>query len=162
MLHLLRKTVLVSRSRPKLLLRLPSLPTIRLKSSLDQSQELPVVLKPDELEEKVTLGSGPGGQAVNKTANAVFLKHLPTGLWVKCHQTRSLENNRKIARKLLLAKLDNFVNGENSLENQQKAIDKVNLERKKEKVRLKYEKKRLEKLQAENKSPDDPPPSPEP
>ena len=162
MLHLLRQTVLVSRSRPKLLLRLPSLPTIRLKSSLDQSQELPVVLKPDELEEKVTLGSGPGGQAVNKTANAVFLKHLPTGLWVKCHQTRSLENNRKIARKLLLAKLDNFVNGENSLENQQKAIDKVNLERKKEKVRLKYEKKRLEKLQAENKSPDDPPPSPEP
>ena len=154
--------MLVSRSRPKLLLRLPSLPTIRLKSSLDQSQELPVVLKPDELEEKVTLGSGPGGQAVNKTANAVFLKHLPTGLWVKCHQTRSLENNRKIARKLLLAKLDNFVNGENSLENQQKAIDKVNLERKKEKVRLKYEKKRLEKLQAENKSPDDPPPSPEP
>ena len=134
---------------------------MRLKSTLDRSQ-IPVVLKPEDLEEKVTLGSGPGGQAVNKTANAVFLKHLPTGLWVKCHQTRSLENNRKIARKLLLAKLDNFVNGENSLENQQKAIDKVNLERKKEKVRLKYEKKRLEKLQAENKSPDDPLPSPEP
>ena len=162
MLHLLRQTVLVSRSRPKLLLRLPSLPTIRLKSSLDQSQELPVVLKPDELEEKVTLGSGPGGQAVNKTANAVFLKHLPTGLWVKCHQTRSLENNRKIARKLLLVKLDNFVNGENSAENRQKAIDKVNLERNKEKVRLKYEKKRLEKLQAANKSPDDPTCPPEP
>ena len=133
---------------------------IRLKSSLDRSQ-VPVVLKPEDLEEKVTLGSGPGGQSVNKTANAVFLKHLPTGLWVKCHQTRSLENNRKIARKLLLVKLDNFVNGENSAENQQKAIDKVNLERKKEKVRLKYEKKRLEKLQAENKSPDDPPSPPE-
>ena len=114
------------------------------------------MLKPEELEEKVTLGSGPGGQAVNKTANAVFLKHLPTGLWVKCHQTRSLENNRKIARKLLLVKLDNFVNGENSAENRQKAIDKVNLERKKEKVRLKYEKKRQEKLQAEHKPPDDP------
>ena len=60
-----------------------------------------------------------------------------------------------------LVKLDNFVNGENSLENQQKAIDKVNLERKKEKVRQKYEKKRLEKLQAENKSSDDPSPDPQ-
>ena len=158
MLHLLRETVLVTRSRPTTLLTLPN---IRLKSSLDPSQERPVVLKPEDLEEKVTLGSGPGGQAVNKTANAVFLKHLPTGLWVKCHQTRSLENNRKIARKLLLVKLDNFVNGENSLENQQKAIDKVNLERKKEKVRQKYEKKRLEKLQAENKSSDDPSPDPQ-
>ena len=127
---------------------------IRLKASLDRSQ-VPVVLKPEDLEEKVTLGSGPGGQAVNKTANAVFLKHLPSGLWVKCHQTRSLENNRKIARKLLLVKLDNFVNGENSAENRQKAIDKVNLERNKEKVRLKYEKKKMEKLQTENKSPVD-------
>ena len=154
MFHLLRETVIVNCcSRPTL----PILATIniRLKSDLDQSQ-VAVVLKPEELEEKVTLGSGPGGQAVNKTANAVFLKHLPTGLWVKCHQTRSLENNRKIARKLLLVKLDNFVNGENSAENRQKAIDKVNHERNKEKVRLKYEKKRLEKLQAENKSPADP------
>ena len=158
MFHLLRQTVLVSHSRPTLLT------AIRLKSSLDQSQsQMPVVLKPEDLEEKVTLGSGPGGQSVNKTANAVFLKHLPTGLWVKCHQTRSLENNRKIARKLLLAKLDNFVNGENSAENRQKAIDKVNLERKKEKVRLKYEKKRLEKLEAQNKSStDDPSCPPEP
>ena len=160
MFHLLRETVLVNCcSRPTLPILAATI-NIRLKSDVDQSQ-VAVVLKPEELEEKVTLGSGPGGQAVNKTANAVFLKHLPTGLWVKCHQTRSLENNRKIARKLLLVKLDNFVNGENSLENQQKAIDKVNLERKKEKVRLKYEKKRQEKLQAEHKSPDDPcPPDP--
>ena len=156
MFHLLRETVLVSRCRPTLLTTNTTTTIImRLKSSLDRSQ-VPVVLKPEDLEEKVTLGSGPGGQSVNKTANAVFLKHLPTGLWVKCHQTRSLENNRKIARKLLLVKLDNFVNGENSAENRQKAIDKVNLERNKEKVRLKYEKKRLEKLQAENKSPPDP------
>ena len=95
-----------------------------------------------ELEEKVTLGSGPGGQAVNKTANAVFLKHLPTGLWVKCHQTRSVETNRKIARQLLITKLDNCVNAENSVENQKKAIDKLKHERKKEKTRKKYEERR--------------------
>ena len=105
-------------------------------------------LDPGELEEKVTLGSGPGGQAVNKTANAVFMKHIPTGLWVKCHQTRSVENNRKIARQLLLTKLDNFVNGEHSVENQKKAIDKLKLEQKKEKTRRKYEERK--KLSQEN------------
>ena len=96
----------------------------------------------------MTLGSGPGGQAVNKTANAVFMKHIPTGLWVKCHQTRSVVNNRKIARQLLLTKLDNFVNGEHSVENQKKAIDKLKLEQKKEKTRKKYEERK--KLSQEN------------
>ena len=115
---------------------------LRWKSSKPQ---LPF-LKPEDLEEKFTLGSGPGGQAVNRTANAVFLKHLPTGLWVKCHQTRSIEKNRKIARELLATRLDNHINGENSIENQQKLIDKVKLEKRKEKTKLKYEQKRLEKL----------------
>ena len=117
---------------------------IRWKSFVDKTQ-VPI-LHPKDLEEKFTLGSGPGGQAVNRTANAVFLKHLPTGLWVKCHQTRSIEKNRKIARQLLTTKLDNHINGENSVENQQKLIDKIKLEKKREKTKLKYEQKRLEKL----------------
>ena len=75
---------------------------------------------------------------MNKMSNAVFLKHLPTGLWVKCHQQRSLEQNRRIARKLLVTKLDNFVNGENSLENQEKMLAREKLEKKKEKTKAKY------------------------
>ena len=118
---------------------------IRFKSRINR-ENFPV-LNPEDLEEKFTLGSGPGGQAVNKTANAVFLKHLPTGLWVKCHQTRSIELNRKIARQLLLGKLDNHLNGEHSVENQQKILDKLKLDKKKEKTRLKYEQKKLEKTQ---------------
>ena len=94
-----------------------------------------------ELEEKITKGGGPGGQNVNKMTNAVFLKHLPTGIWVKCQEQRSLEMNRKIARKLLVRKLDNFVNGEDSVESQERRINKEKLERKKEKTRLKYEAK---------------------
>ena len=116
---------------------------IRFKSRVNK-ENYPV-LNPEDLEEKFTLGSGPGGQAVNRTANAVFLKHVPTGLWVKCHQTRSIESNRKIARQLLLGKLDNHLNGENSVENQQKVLDKLKLDKKKEKTRLKYEQKKLEK-----------------
>ena len=114
----------------------------RNKSYIDKSS-VPR-LDPADLQEKVTLGSGPGGQAVNKTANAIFLKHLPTGLWVKCHQTRSVEMNRKIAKQLLVAKLDNLVNGENSIENQKKIIDKMKFERKKEKTRIKYEERKLQ------------------
>eukprot|EP00090_Calanus_glacialis_P007167 TRINITY_DN15632_c0_g1_i1.p1 TRINITY_DN15632_c0_g1~~TRINITY_DN15632_c0_g1_i1.p1 ORF type:complete len:155 (+),score=58.33 TRINITY_DN15632_c0_g1_i1:279-743(+) len=123
---------------------LGSLPLLlsRHKSYIDKSS-VPR-LDPAELQEKVTLGSGPGGQAVNKTANAVFLKHLPTGLWVKCHQTRSVEMNRKIAKQLLVMKLDNLVNGENSVENQKKVIEKVKFDRKKEKIRKKYEERKLE------------------
>lgn len=30
------------------------------------------------------LGSGPGGQSINTTANCVVLKHIPTGIMVKC------------------------------------------------------------------------------
>jgi protein subunit release factor B len=50
-------------------------------------------------------GSGPGGQSINKTNNNVQLLHKPTGVQVKCQETRSLEQNRKIARKILLEKV---------------------------------------------------------
>ena len=51
------------------------------------------------------LGSGPGGQSINKTNNNVQLLHKPTGIQVKCQETRSLQQNRKIARKILLEKV---------------------------------------------------------
>lgn len=37
---------------------------------------------------------------------------------IKCHQSRSLDQNRKLARSLLVTKLDNLINGENSVEAQ--------------------------------------------
>lgn len=44
--------------------------------------ELPV-LNEEELEEQFVRGSGPGGQATNKTSNCVVLKHIPSGIVVK-------------------------------------------------------------------------------
>lgn len=49
-------------------------------------------------------GSGPGGQSINKTSNNVQLIHKPTGTRVACQITRSLETNRKLARRILLEK----------------------------------------------------------
>ena len=51
------------------------------------------------------VGSGPGGQSINKTNNNVQLLHKPSGIQVKCQETRSLQQNRKIARKILLEKV---------------------------------------------------------
>ncbi|KZS07130.1 putative Protein peptide chain release factor [Daphnia magna] len=83
------------------------------------------LLNTEDLEEEFVRGSGPGGQAVNKTSNAVILRHKPSGLIVKCHQTRSLARNRELAREILTQKLDQIINGENSLEAQKQRVLKI-------------------------------------
>lgn len=50
----------------------------------------------------------------NKTNSAVQLKHLPTGIVVKCQDTRSREQNRKLAREHLAEKIDDLLNGDQS------------------------------------------------
>jgi uncharacterized protein (UPF0248 family) len=67
-----------------------------------------------DLTETFVRGSGPGGQKVNKTSNRVLLVHEPTQLRVECQDTRSLTQNRKIARKRLRMKLDDYLNGSQS------------------------------------------------
>ncbi|XP_063696014.1 mitochondrial translation release factor in rescue [Culicoides brevitarsis] len=93
----------------------------RFKATIDYSK-FPKINEED-LEERFVRGSGPGGQAVNKTANNVVLKHIPTGIIVKCHKSRLVEENRKEARKLLAIKLDNEINGENSVEAQTRKVE---------------------------------------
>lgn len=99
------------------------------------------VLDEKDLEESFINGSGPGGQNVNKRINCVFLRHKPTNLFVKCHESRSLESNRKQARKLLLAKLDDHLNGDESVAAQKKRIDLELRAKSDEAARLKREQK---------------------
>lgn len=100
-----------------------------------------------DLEEVFISGSGPGGQCVNKAVNCCQLRHKPTGIVVKCHQTRSLENNRKIARESLAMKLDNLYNGDESFQAQrrQEALRKISIRE------SQNEKKRIMKEQYKKK-----------
>lgn len=55
----------------------------------------------DDIDESFILGGGPGGQKTNKTSNVVRLYHEPSGLFVRCAETRSRETNRWLARRQL-------------------------------------------------------------
>ena len=55
----------------------------------------------EDLEESFILGGGPGGQKTNKTSSVVRLSHAPSGLMVRCGETRSRETNRWLARRML-------------------------------------------------------------
>ncbi len=55
--------------------------------------------------ERFVRSSGPGGQNVNKTATCVYLKHLATGIEVKCQRERTQRVNRRLAWALLLDKV---------------------------------------------------------
>ncbi|MDP1575005.1 MAG: peptide chain release factor-like protein [Coxiellaceae bacterium] len=60
----------------------------------------------DELLEKFILGSGHGGQKLQKTSSCVFLKHAPTALQVKCQKSRLRDSNRYFARERLCEKIE--------------------------------------------------------
>lgn len=60
----------------------------------------------EDLEEHFIHASGRGGQHVNKSSSCVYLKHLPTGVEVKCMEGRSQSLNRFLARRYLLEKVE--------------------------------------------------------
>jgi peptide chain release factor len=64
-----------------------------------------------DIEESFVRSGGHGGQNVNKTSTCVMLVHRPTGVQVKCQETRQQGLNRYIARRLLLDKIEERKNG---------------------------------------------------
>jgi peptide chain release factor len=92
-------------------------------------------LNNSDLIEKFIVGSGKGGQKVNKTASCVYLKHLPSGVEVKCQEGRSQEMNRFFARRLLCDAIEERVLGEKSKKRQ--ASEKIKRQKRKRSKRAK-------------------------
>lgn len=63
-------------------------------------------VKDSDLEETFTRSGGKGGQNVNKVSSAVQLKHVPSGVMVRCEEARSQAENRVMARWRLAGKLE--------------------------------------------------------
>ncbi len=89
----------------------------------------------DDLIEKFILGSGSGGQKINKTSSCVWIKHKPTGITVKCQKERSRELNRYVARQRLCDKLDDLKNKATS--EREQAISKIKRQKRKRSKRAK-------------------------
>ena len=62
-------------------------------------------IREEDLEEKFVRSAGKGGQHVNKTSTCVWLRHIPTGIEVKCMAERSQSLNRFLARRELMEKI---------------------------------------------------------
>ena len=62
-----------------------------------------------DIEEHFVRSSGSGGQRLNKVSTCVVLKHLPTGIEVKCQKERSQAQNRYFARRLLIEKYEGAI-----------------------------------------------------
>lgn len=60
----------------------------------------------EDLIEKFILGSGSGGQKINKTSSCVYIKHIPSGFEVKCQQERSRDSNRFFARRAICDRIE--------------------------------------------------------
>ena len=108
--------------------------------SLKKEQELrkrmqELQVSEEDLEESFIRSSGPGGQKVNKTSTCVFLRHIPTGLTVKCQEERSQSLNRLLARRRLLDLIEKRQKG--FIEEERQRIEKIRRQKRRRSKRAK-------------------------
>lgn len=121
---------------------------------LDKEKELSekmsaLGIREADIIERFIRSRGPGGQNVNKTATCVYLKHVPTGIEVKCQEERVQALNRYIARKILIRKIENLILGK--LSQERKEIEKIRRQKRRRSRRAKLKMLEAKRRQAEKK-----------
>ena len=115
-------------------------------------------VRESDLEENFIRGSGAGGQKINKTSSCVQLRHILTGLEVRCQSSRSQALNRFLARRLLVEKIAAQIEGKKSALQQKN--EKIRRQKRRRSKRAKEKmlankKHRTEKKQLRKLSPHD-------
>ena len=103
-----------------------------------------------DLEEKFIRSGGPGGQNVNKVSTCVVLRHLPSGIEVRCQRERSQALNRFLARRILLDKIEKRELGVLSAERAR--IAKIRRQKKRRSRRAKEKMLKVKHHQSEKKA----------
>lgn len=106
-------------------------------------------IREEDIIERFVRSRGHGGQNVNKVSTCVYLKHVPTGVEVKCQQERSQALNRFFARRILLQKIEDQILGSESAERQR--IAKLKRQKRKRSKRAQEKVLHLKHLQSDKK-----------
>ena len=107
-------------------------------------------IREEDLVEKFIYASKAGGQKVNKTSAAVYLKHLPSGIEVKCQEARSQTLNRFLARRILVSKLESRILGRQTEE--EKKNQKIRRQKRRRSRRAREKMLRDKKIHSEKKA----------
>jgi len=107
----------------------------------------------EDIKELFVRSSGKGGQKVNKTSTCVYLRHIPTGIEVKCSKGRTQGLNRYYARQILYEKVESLIRGKESEEEQR--IAKLRRQKRKRSKRAREKmlaEKRLQSMKKKGRS----------
>ena len=114
---------------------------------LEKAAALNIFLQ--DISEQFIRGGGHGGQKMNKTSSCVLVKHLPTGIEVRCQKHREQSSNRLSAYKLLILKIEEKVRGAHSA--RQQKIFKLKKQKQKRSKRAKEKLLHAKKVRGEIK-----------